>query len=336
MWLRDLVIVPLILLATLWAGAALWFDGAESQLLAGALAAGFVASAIGVLVWLRPFSSGLAGFTGLFLAVLVWWFAQMPSNTRNWQSDVARLPVATFAGDRVTIRNVRNFDYQSETAYTEAWEERSYDLSQLIGVDIFLSYWGSPWIAHTVMSWTFADGQHLAISIETRKEEGEEYSAVLGFFRQFEVYYVVADEQDLIGLRTNYRDEDVYLYHLNIPLDTARAILVDYLEEINGLARTPKWYNAMTHNCTTSIHQHFQHVAAGKPFDWRILANGRIDELGYSRGTIDTSLPFAELRKRSAISEKAQAMPAGADYSAWIRVGLPGGHVFAGDIQPGS
>lgn len=331
MWLRTLIIGPLVLLATLWACAALWFDGPDSRLLAGALVAGFAASVIGVLVWLRPLRRGLAAFAGLFLVVLVWWFNQTPSNDRNWQPDVARLPVAAFEGDLVTIRNVRNFDYRTETDYTERWEERRYDLSRLVGVDIFLSYWGSPWIAHTVMSWAFADGQHLAISIETRKEAQEVYSEVLGFFRQYEVYYVLADERDLIGLRTNHRGEDVYLYHLNTPVDIARAILVDYLEEINNLARTPKWYNAMTHNCTTSIRQHFKHLAAEKPFDWRILVNGRIDELGYSRGTIDTSLPFSELRKRSAISEKAQAMPSGADYSEWIRRGLPGGHASTQD-----
>ena len=323
MWLRTLLIAPLVLLATLWASAVLWIDGPDSRLLAGILAAGFVVFTIVVLVWLRPLRLGLAAFLGLFVAVLVWWFNMEPSNSRSWQADVARLPRATVDGERITIHNIRDFNYYSETDYTEHWEDRTYDLSRLTGVDIFLSYWGSPWIAHTIMSWSFDDGQHLAISIETRKEKGESYSAVLGFFNQYELYYVVADERDLIGLRTNYRKEDVYLYRLKIGVDTARTLLLDYLDEINRLSKAPGWYNALTHNCTTSILHHFQHISAGRPFDWRILANGRIDELGYERGTIDTSLPFEELRRRSAISERAQRIPAGADFSVWIRHGLP-------------
>ena len=326
MWLRTLLIAPPVLVATLWASAALWIDGPDLPILAGILSAGFVAFTVGIFVWLRPLRRSLVVFSGLFLVVLAWWFAQTPENNRSWQPNVARLPSATIDGDLVTIRNIRNFDYQSETDYREKWEERSYDLSRLVGVDTFLSYWGSPWIAHTVMSWAFDDGQHLAISIETRKEEGESYSAILGFFHQFELYYVVADERDLVGLRTNHRNEDVYLYRLAAGRDTARAVLVDYLEAINQLSETPGWYNALTHNCTTSIWDHFQRVSAGRTFDWRILANGRIDEMAYSRGFIDTSLPFSELRRRSAITAKAQAIPAGMNFSEWIRRDLPGGH----------
>jgi hypothetical protein len=208
--------------------------------------------------------------------------------------------------------------------YEERWEERRYDLSKLRGVDLFLSYWGSPWIAHTIMSWEFEGAPPLAISIETRKEQGEAYSAVLGFFRQFELYYVVADERDLVGLRTHHRGEDVYLYRLRAPVEVARAVLLDYLEEINRLAEKPRWYNAATHNCTTGIRHHIHHVTAGNPWNWRILVNGRLDELGYRRGTIDTSLPFAELRARSNVVARARAGGLDADFSARIREGLPG------------
>jgi hypothetical protein len=160
---------------------------------------------------------------------------------------------------------------------------------------------------------------------------------VLGFFRQFELYYVVADERDVVGVRTNHRGEDVYLYQLKTPAHAARAILVDYLEEVNRLAEQPEWYNALTHNCTTTIRRHAQHVAAGKPFDWRILVNGYIDQLGYERGQIDTSLPFAELRQRSRVSEKAKAGGDAADFSARIREGLPAarGPLSAGAARPG-
>jgi hypothetical protein len=307
------------MLGTLWAGAALWIDGSP---VAGA---GFAAAVLALLVGLRPWTRSVLGVAGLVALVLAWWLSLEPRTDRAWQPDVAQVPVATVDGDRLTIRNVRNFHYRSETDYDERWEERTYDLSQLQGADFFLSYWGSPWIAHTIVSWDFSGGDHLAISIETRKELGEAYSATLGFFRQFELYYVVADERDLIGLRTHQRGEDVYLYRLTADPEYLRAVLLDYLEEINRLAERPEWYNAGTHNCTTTIRRHAQHVSPGRPWDWRILANGSLDQLGYQRRTIETGdLPFEELRARSAVSARAREAPVGPDYSARIRTGLPG------------
>ncbi len=320
--LRALLITPVLAAATLWASAALWFDGPASRPLAAVLAAAWVLAALGLLWRLRSFRRGLAGFSLLFLAVLLWWLSIEPSAERDWDPTVARVSEAVIEGDRVTLTNVRNFDYRTEEDFVERWEDRSYDLSRLQGVDLFLSYWGSPWIAHTIVSWEFDDGQHLAVSIETRKEKHESYSAVRGFFRQYELHYVVADERDVIRVRTNHRGEDTYLYRLSTPRDTARALLIDYLEEINRLAHHPRWYNALTHNCTTTIRRHAQHVAPGNPWDWRILVNGRIDELGYSRGTVNTDLPFSELRQRSAISKRATRI--GQDYfSRRIRAGLP-------------
>ena len=110
-----------------------------------------------------------------------------PSNDRSWLADVARPPHGELSGDRLTIHDLRNFDYRSETDFTERWETRTYDLAKLDRLDFFMSYWGSPAIAHTIMSWAFTDGQHLAISIETRKEVGESYDALAGFFRQYEL-----------------------------------------------------------------------------------------------------------------------------------------------------
>jgi hypothetical protein len=319
----GLLLAVLALGAWLWAAAALWLDGPASRPLAGALAGGFVLASLACAIGLRPRRRGALAAGVLFAGVLVWWLSLAPSNDRPWQPDVARLARAEVVGDVLHLRNVRNFDYRGESDYTERWEERSYDLSELVGVDMFLSYWGSPWIAHTIVSWGFSDGRQLAISIETRKEVGESYSALRGFFRQYELYYVVADERDVIGVRTNHRGEDVYLYRLNTPVETARATLLDYAREIERLAAQPDWYNAGTHNCTTTIRRHAQHVAPSNPWSWRILVNGKIDEMGYERGTIDTSLPFPELRRRSAISERAQAADP-ATFSRDIREGLPG------------
>jgi hypothetical protein len=318
--IRWVFFAPLLLVSFAWACAALFFDGPFS----GLIAAAFGCAALGIIGWVRPFWKSLSLFGVLFLAVLFWWLSIEPSNEREWLPDVARLPAAEIDGDLITIRNVRNFVYRSEFDYDERWEERTYDLSKLEGVDVFLVYWGSPWIAHTIMSWVFEDGPPLAISIETRKEVGEEYSALRGFFRQFEIYYVVADELDVVRLRTNYRGEDVYLYRLLASPDLARDVLLAYLEEINQLAMRPRWYNAFRYNCTTAIRHHVQSVAPGSPFDWRILLNGHIDELSYERGNIDTSLPFGELKQRSDITQRAKDVERDFDFSKRIRDGLPG------------
>ena len=316
--------LPILALLTLWSAACLWIDGPSSRPVAGGLACVFVAAALGLFLFVRPVLRLWILFAVLFGSVQLWWLGIEASNDREWLPDVARPPVATFDGDLVTIENIRNFQYRSEDDYDEVWETRTFDLSKLVGVDMFLSYWGSPMIAHTITSWEFEDGQHLPISIETRKEVGEAYSAVLGFFRQFELYYVAGDERDLIGVRTNHRGEQVFLYRLRTPVPEARAVLVDYLEEMNRLSTRPRWYNALMHNCTTTIRQHVRHVAPRNPFSWKILVNGYIDELGYSRGTIDTSFPFEELRRRSDITARARDAGNDPDFSRLIRVDLPG------------
>src|SRR5262249_34736617 len=153
--------------------------------------------------------------------------------------------------------------------------------------------------------WEFSNAPPLAISIETRKEKGEEYSAIRGFFRQFELYYVVADERDVIGVRASQRGEQVFLYRIDMAQENAKKLLIHYLDEVDELAEHPRWYNALTHNCTTEIRWNLQAIGLHNPFDWRILANGHLDELMYERKVIDTSLPFDELRRRSDVTLKA-------------------------------
>ena len=292
-------------------------------MLAAALCALIAAGSLVLMIVVRPRWWGGGAAVVSFVIVLAWWLSIAPSNTRDWQPDVARLPSAVIAGNLVTLRNVRNFSYPSATAVVERWEKRTYDLDAVEGFDMFLSSWGPKLIAHTISSWEFSDGQHLAISIETRKVKGQDYSALLGFFRQYALYYVVADERDVIGVRAGPRGEDVRLYRIRGSPAVARALLLTYLAEVNELARAPRWYNALTHNCTTEIRHHVQQIGAGNPFDWRILANGYIDELGYKRHQIDTSMPFAELRQRSDVTARARAAGDRGDFSRLIREGLP-------------
>jgi hypothetical protein len=318
----TLAAVPLVLLS-IWAAAALSIDGPAAGIAAKILAGAWVVLVGALLAVVRPFGRALAVVLVLDLAVLGWWLALEPRNDRNWIKENERQASVRFDGDLVHVRDVRNFQWRSDTDFTPVWEDRTYDLSKIRAADLFLSEWGAPMIAHTIMSWEFEDGQHLAISIETRKEVGEEYSAVLGFFRQFELFYAVADERDVIGVRTNVRGETDHLYRLSASPARARRLLVEYLVSIDELATKPRWYNALTQNCTTTIVRHVADLDGGFAWDRRILANGTADAMLYMRKAVDTSLPFEELRRRSNVTEAARAAGRSENFSALLRRGLP-------------
>ena len=309
-------------LALLWGATALHFSGPRPPALADALAVGLVIVGVAILATVRPLGRKAAALTVLGGVFALWWASLTPRNDRDWQPDVGRTAHVDIDGDRMTVTNLRNFEYRSETDYTPRWETRTFDLGKLNGLDLFMSYWDDSGIAHTIMSWDFADGQHLAVSIETRKEKGEEYSAVKGFFKQFEIYYVVADERDVIRLRTNYRNERVYLYPLRTPIARARRILMDYVASINALDTKADFYNAATANCTTTITRHIRKVGIAFPFDRRLIINGRLDEMLYEHGVVDTSRPFAEVRQASFIDARAQAADQDPLFSARIREGI--------------
>jgi hypothetical protein len=243
---------PVLLFALGWAGVALAYLLPTPFAVTCIAVAGFALVSLAALFWVRPFVLGALVAALAFAVVLMWFYGQVPSNSGDWQPEVSQLAYGELAGDRLTLHNVRDFTYRSETDFTEHWDTRTYDLSKITGLDMFFSHWGSPAIAHTIMSWDFSDGQHLAISIETRKEKGQTYSTVGGFFRQYPIYYVAADERDLIGVRTN-PPENVWLYRLRTPPENARLLLLDCSEEHDRASGEAEWYNALVDNCTTSI-----------------------------------------------------------------------------------
>ena len=309
--------------AGLWAVLAAYYSDLHGPAPTAAAAACALALVAIVLV-VRPWRYTALGYAAVVGLVIAWFLLTPPSNDRNWQPDVAILPSAEFDGDRIVLRNVRDNVYRTETDYTVRHYNTTVRLSELRSLDVFLVYWGSPAIAHTILSFGFASGQYVAISIETRKEKGEDYSAVRGFFRQYEITYVVADERDVVRLRTNYRGEDVYLYRLRGPIESIRAIFVSYLRYVNGLREQPVWYNAFTHNCTTAILGHRPPASTRAVGGWKTLLNGYIDELMYDQGLLDHSLPFRELKARSHINKVAQAANDDPAFSTKIRAGLPG------------
>lgn len=309
-----------ILISFAWAFGALWHDGPGKTfavLNALAIPAAFV--------FVKSWRSRLAIFGGWFAVVLGWWLTLAPSNEGDWQADVSRLAWAEIHGDVVTLHNVRNVDYKSESDYTPRWETRTVRLSQITGIDMAITYWGSPWMAHPIISFQFADAPPLCFSIETRKKTGQSYSAIGGLYRQFALMFIVADERDVIRLRTNFRQgEDVYLYRTTLTPDQARERFREYLRSINGLRDKPQWYNAISTNCTTAIRH--QHPSTERPpWDWRMLLNGKGDAMLYERRMIETGdLPFHELKEHSRINSAAKAADSDPDFSKLIRIGRPG------------
>ena len=318
------------LLATAaWGVLALYFFDHAAPGLRTALAAAFALGSVAVLAGLtRPRwrRRALTTYAGMFAAVVIASSTIKPSNDRDWPPETARLPYAVIDGDRVTLHNIRNFGYRSETDFTAAYYDKTFDLGQLTGVDLGASYWMGPQIAHLFTSFEFNGTDHVAISVEARRARGEAYSSLQGFFRRFELVYVVGDERDVIGLRTNYREdppEEVYLYRLRGQRDSGRRLFLEYLRKINALRDHPEFYNSLTTNCAGSIWMLSRVNPDHPPYSWKILVSGYAPEFLYDEGRLDTRVPFAELERRSHVNARARAAGDAADFSQRIRAPLP-------------
>jgi len=321
----GLFLLGLLLLVTAgWAVLALcYFDPVSPPVRTG-LAVGFAAASLGALVGLALPKwrwRALAAYLLLFAVLLSAWSTFTPSNDRDWQAEVAILPYATIDGDLVTIHNVRNFDYRTETDFTPAYYDKVYDLKQLDSVDLVASYWMGPTIAHLFLSFGFGK-DHVAISVEARKTRDEGYSSLKGFLRQYELIYVVADERDVIRVRTNYRKdppEEVYLYRLKGSTGDARRVFLAYIERINALKEHAEFYNTLTSNCAGTIWMNARVNPDHLPYSWKILLSGYAPEYLYESGRLDTSRPFAQLQQSSRINALAQAADKAEDFSERIR-----------------
>lgn len=312
----------LVAAMTGWAALAILFADTHAGP-RSVLSLSFVIVTVAILVFVRPRRRLALAVVTLFLVVLAWFVLLKPSNSRDWAAEVAQLPWSSVDGDTLAIRNVRDFDYRSENDFTAKWSDRTYDLAKLRTADLMLVYWGSKAIAHAMVSFGFEDGQYLAISVETRKERSESYSALQGFFRQYELYYVFASERDVVRLRTHHRGEDVYLYRTTLTPAQARGALLSYVKRANSLKDRPEFYNALTSNCATNVLEHAREGKLPAELSWEILLSGYAARQAYRNGRLDTSMPFDELEARSRINDTAMAVDSNADFSRAIRAGLP-------------
>lgn len=313
-------------LLTLWATAALYID-VRHPALRIPMAVLYLLLVSGVLWKASGVAKPILILTA-FILVFIWWFSLKPTNSADWQANVLRLAQVEINGDQVTVHNYRNCDYRSEYDYSNCWSDRTFSLSQLRAVDFFLTNWGIPYISHPIVSFDFGNNQHVAFSIEARYKVGQNYSAVLGFFRQFELIFVTASESDVIRLRTNFRkDEEVYMYRTNISPEVARAIFRSYANYLDRLRSHPEWYNALTRNCTTTMDRQISEAMPNpQPRTLRrLLLNGNLDEFLYDRHRlVANGLSFAKLKQHAHINAVARAVNDPAEFSARIREGRVG------------
>lgn len=319
----------IMVLATVWGTLALHYLGPESELFRTTLGAGFAViglAALAALFYPTVRWPALAGFALVFMLPLLAWFSARPSSNRDWQPEVAVLPYADINGNLVTFHNIRNFDYRTETDFTPAYYDRTFDLQKLDRVDLVASYWMGPAIAHLFLTFGFGSDEHLAISIEVRNSRSRPYGTLPGIFRQYELVYVVADERDVIRVRTNYRknpQEQVYLFRIIGPVENGRRVLLDYIREMNDLRQNPRFYNTLTTNCTTLILAHSAVNPGHLGYSWKVLLSGYTPEYVYEQGRLDQSLPFQDLQIKSHINASARAADQAKEFSRLIRVGIP-------------
>jgi Ca2+/Na+ antiporter len=285
-----------------------------------ALLALAIGAALALGLRVRTRRAGWAGFLLILAAATAWYGTVRPSAERAWAPDVARGVTADIDGAKVTLHDVRNFRWRDEDHATEAWETRTYDLTRLDSIDMLTSVWDNPDIAHLLVSFGFTTGDHVVFSVEIRREQGEAFSNIGGLFRQFEQVLIAADEEDIVKLRTNYRQEDVRLFPVKLDKDKMRALFLGYATLGNDLAREPAFYNTITANCTSTVYRLAQGVTGDLPLDIRLLKTGRLPEYLQELGGLKGDMPMAERRAEAAITARAQAAAPGADFSAEIRV----------------
>lgn len=329
---RTLSRLSLILLAaaivatTIWAVLALWFRLPVPELARGLLAGVFGLLGITTVIALftRYRRHVVIGYAVVFSSVLAWWSTIRPPIDADWSPDVARQVTGTIEGDVLTLHDIRDFEWRGETDFSETWVTRSYDLTKLSTLDLVMSYWAGPEMAHVIMSFGFEDGDYLAWAIEVRRRAGGAFSPIADLFKSNPLVIVAADERDVIGLRSNIRREDVQLYRLNVSPAAARALLLEYVSDANELSATPQFYNSLTTNCTTTIWKMMRAVGDVAPFDWRLIVNGYLPEYAYSRGALTSGLPLQALKAAAHIDERAQAVGLSSPgFSQAIRLGVP-------------
>lgn len=316
----------LIFIAALWGGLALYYQLPLSMPWLGLALLFWAAIAISSLriLWHHSLMRGALLYLALHAVLLLWWASLTPSNQHQWQDDVAQMTSGTVAGNSVTLFNVRNFTWRSETDYSPRWETRHYDLSKLQSVDMLTSHWGMAAIAHVLVSFGFSDGEFVTFSVEIRKKKGQQFSEIAGFFKQYELSILATDERDAVAVRPNVRGEDTYLYRIDMPESIRRQLFLSYVEQANQLIEQPRFYNTVTANCTTIVFAMMQHISGGLPLDSRLLLTGYLPSYIKEQEGLMDGFELTQLRNSGRITERSKQAFDSENYSQIIRQGVPG------------
>jgi hypothetical protein len=308
-----------------WGALALWYQAPGGRRWKSSISALWVAFAILCVaaVWSGWLVSGGSSFAAVYAALLIWWKSLSPSNDRNWADDVGRVAHGTIDRNHVTLHNVRTFEWRTTTDYTQRWETRHYDLERLVALDMIMSYWSGHAIAHTLISFGFDDGNHVVFSVEVRRERTEEFSEIGGFFKEFELSVIAAEERDIVRLRTNVRREKTYLYRLRIGPSAMRSLFLAYVDEANSLVNQPRFYQTLSGNCTILVYKMLRRIVGPLPLSYRLWLSGYLPEYVYSVGGLDMRYPLEELRTMGYISERARNADLSLTFSDDIRRGIP-------------
>jgi hypothetical protein len=292
---------------TLWMAGAIYYDVCRGAQWGRWLAAGWAAGVLTLFAAWQPLWQPFTALLGIAALFVGRWLRQQPSHDREWDPSVAVLPRAVRKGDLVTIENVRSFDYRPPDDFTPRYEARTFHLANLTAADIVFFNWGSPWMSHPVLVFDFGPDGRVCVSAEVRYRKGQEYSILRSLYRQQELIFVVADERDVILRRTKHgRPQEAHLYRFNASAEELRTVFLDYVGAINSLYHRPRWYHGLCANCTTTF---YRLPGSRCRFDWRVLANGRLDRALYEDGRLDRSLPFQELRRTAYLNDVANTAP---------------------------
>ena len=321
-----LLLSLVICFAAVWGGLALYYQLPLPMPWLGiglVLWAGVTVFAL-LRLWRHSVRQGLFIYLVLHAVLLIWWNTLTPSNQQLWEEDVAQMTSGSIEGDQVTLFNVRNFAWRSETDYSANWETRHYDLNKLQSVDMLTSHWGMDAIAHVLVSFGFTDGQFVTFSVEIRKKKGQQFSEIAGFFKQYELSILATDERDAIAVRPNVRGEETFLYRVDMPEAIRRQLFLSYIEQANQLLEEPRFYNTVTANCTTLVFGMMQHISGGLPLDVRLLLTGYLPSYIDQLDGLTTGFDLTQLRDAGRITERSKKASNSANYSQAIRQGVPG------------
>jgi hypothetical protein len=322
---KRIVFLPITLAAlgyiTLWGGLALWFRAPGPDLLVWGLLVIYVGLGLAGMASLLGFANKrwLVALGVVFLALLGWWNTLRPPDTGDWAPELARQVTGSIDGEILTLSNVRAFEWRTSDDFTENWVTQSYDLSGLKTVDLFLSYWGGPAMAHYMLSFGFEDGTYLAWSIEVRREANDSFSPVADFFKAHPISIIASEERDMVGLRTNIRGENVEMFRLVMGKEEQRELLETYLAAANMVAEEPHWFNSVFTNCSRTSILLARSAGISVPTDWRIIVNGYMPEFLYDIGALNTDISLEELYSRGQISERAKANGLNETFSSAVR-----------------